>query len=206
MVDFEKRRGISLKQSKILYFVMISKRNVRKRSGKFIRGYEDPSYAIVPDCLVYSHKKYSFTRTPFVPKDITEEFLLGEEVVVLNKDFCGSTGKVIGYTENLKKVRVEINRKPNRIPQAIIQKAKGNDFFWSLGFVARIFNVDLDTILVLIDSLPVDLDRNDPSAQGMPLAIDIGLNYIKRNHKQLVPTLVRLPLESSNITDINLFR
>ena len=77
----------------------------------------------------------------------------------MNKDFCGSKGKVIGYSANNKKVRVEITERLNKIPDTIIQKTKANDFFWSLGFVARIFNIDLDTILIMIDSLQIELNR-----------------------------------------------
>jgi hypothetical protein len=72
----------------------------------------------------------------------------------LSSDFCGYSGTVAGYT-NGNKVRVELTQKLSKIPEAMIQKVKGNDFFWSLGFVCRIFEMDIDGFLTLIDSMPV---------------------------------------------------
>lgn len=56
----------------------------------------------------------------------------------------------------------------------------------------------------LMDSYPVSLDQSLPSAAKMPNSVDIGLNFIKRREKKLVPTLVRLPMDEEYLE--NLFR
>ena len=51
---------------------MISKKNNRKKSGKYVRNYENPEYKVIPNCIVSSNRKYSFTKIPFVPTSIQD--------------------------------------------------------------------------------------------------------------------------------------
>ena len=57
-------------------------------------------------------------------------------------------------------------------------------------------------LMLLMDSLSIHLNSSLPSASKMPNSLDIGLNFIKRKERKLVPTLVRLPLEYETIGNL----
>lgn len=71
-------------------------------------------------------------------------------------------------------------------------------------FVASILQLNTQIVLDMLDSVQVYLDDSQPSAKGMPKALDIGLNLIKRNERKLVPTLARLPNQGVRVD--NLFK
>lgn len=76
MDDLSYKKAILAKESDTLYFVMISKKNKRKKSGKYIRNYENPEYKVVPNCIVSGEKTYSFSKVPYVPVSLSDEFRL----------------------------------------------------------------------------------------------------------------------------------
>jgi hypothetical protein len=55
---------------------MVSKKNKRKKSGKYIRNYENPEYRVIPNCIISGEKTYSFTKVPYVPSSLSDEFRL----------------------------------------------------------------------------------------------------------------------------------
>lgn len=71
--------------------------------------------------------------------------------------------------------------------------------YFSLKFVANILRLDTQIVLDMLDSVQVVLDKSLDSAKGMPEALDIGLNLIRRYEKKLVPTLVRLPNQGAKV-------
>lgn len=70
-------------------------------------------------------KKFQFTKVPFTPKSIRDEFRENEFVVVLNDKYCGYTGRVAGYSTDNKKVRVELTEKMTNFPEKVLNKIKG---------------------------------------------------------------------------------
>jgi hypothetical protein len=75
---------------------------------------------------------------------------------------------------------------------------------FSVKFVANILQINLQILLDVLDSVQVILDDDQVSARGMPKSLDIGLNFIKRNEKKLVPSLARLP--GQGVSTGNLFK
>lgn len=62
--------------------------------------------------------------------------------------------------------------------------------------------LDLQIILDMLDSVQVFIDTDQMSARGMPKTLDIGLNFIKRNEKKLVPSLARLPNQGLRVDNL----
>ena len=120
------QKSIKTDGSDAIYFVIISTYNVRKKFGKFVKCYSNnEEYAVVPSALVSAERKYQYTKTSFIPRNLQDEFRLNERVVVLNEKFCGYSGKVIGWVGE-KKVKVELEQRLQNIPPQIINKVKGN--------------------------------------------------------------------------------
>jgi hypothetical protein len=108
-------------------------------------------------------------------------------------------------------VLVKITDLTPEIPEKILRTINSNhksylatDFYFSVKFVASIMQINLQILLDILDSVQVTLDDDQVSARGMPRALDIGLNFIKRNEKKLVPSLARLPGQGVNTG--NLFK
>ena len=150
--------------------------------------------AIVPGSIVSSFKMYQTTKTHVHFKSIEEEFPMHEEVLVCHSDktMCGARGKVVGYANNGKQVKVRIEEPPRysdqRLSEIIHILSTKTDIFFSLRFAAEILGTKFDQLGTILGSIGVVMPRDSK----LPPSIDIGLNFMSRKDFKVVPNLVRV--------------
>jgi hypothetical protein len=117
----------------------------------------------------------------------------------------------MGYHEQYHEILIKITDPTPEIPEKILRSINSTnepyialDFFFSAKFIANTLKINLQILLDALDSVQVTVNTDYESAMGMPKTLDIGLNFIKRNEKKLVPSLARLP--GQGMTPGNLFK
>lgn len=65
--------------------------------------------------------------------------------------------------------------------------------YFTLKFSAFLAETRSDILLTILDSINILLDRAD-----LPPSIDIGLNFISRQEKKIVPNLVRINFDGAH--------
>ena len=107
-------------------------------------------------------------------------------------------GKVVGYVEN-KRVKVRISDKIKTLDDKTLEKfVHTRDMYFTLKFSAFLAETRADILLTILDSINIILDRAD-----LPPSIDIGLNFISRQEKKIVPNLVRINFDGANANETN---
>lgn len=142
--------------------------------------------------MVSKERLYKQTLTTFKFHSLEEEFSKNEEVIIIcpNPALCGQRARVTGYVLDKQQVKVKLSRRRDfkKEKLEILKVATTEDIFFSIRLVAAIVEIRQDILQTILGSIIIDL----PQESKLPPSIDIGLNFVSRKDRQLVPNLVRI--------------
>jgi hypothetical protein len=125
---------------------------------------------------------------------LEEEFQIDEEVLFTHPDLklCGARGRVVGFSKEHKKVKVQVLQEPrynsSKLSEIVKMLSTKADIFFSLRFAAEILRIPFDQLQTILGTINVVT----PKDSKLPPSIDIGLNLMSRREHKIVPNLVRV--------------
>ena len=139
--------------------------------------------------MVQNIKLWPYFDDVIPPKLNQNEINLGSKVIILkHPTYVGCFGKIIGKTDqNLIKIRV----KASSTNQIVLEKQKDKlKKYLKIKEISKLLKIELQTILIILDSLIVELDPKSDLGEKFGSKLDIGLNLINIEMFQIVPELV----------------
>ena len=158
----------------------------RKNNGDL--AYEIKEF-VVPTQMVQNIKLWPYFDDVLTPKLNQNEIPLGSKVIILkHPTYMGCFGKIIGKGD---KNQIRIRVKASSINQMVFveQKEKQKNYL-HIKEISEMLKIELQTILIILDSLIVELDPKSDLGEKFGKQLDIGLNLINVKMFQIVPELV----------------
>lgn len=115
---------------------------------------------------------------------------LGCKVLILKHNmYQGYLGKIIGTVQN-NKVKIIVHKSSSTTINSIEKHNEKKKSYIPLKLFCKMLNVEISTILIILDSLIVNLSQKSDLFDKFGATIDIGLNIINKDFLRIVPELV----------------
>ena len=161
----------------------------RKNNGDFAC---ETHEFIVPVQFIGKQALWPYFDQVIPPKPKNPVALIGSKALILkHPTFLGYFGKIMGFDEkNPEKLRVKIQKPATFAFVAEENKNPKPKNYMRLNEVCRVLNIEIQTALAILDSLPILLFEDSELCERFGKVIDIGLNLINKHTLKIVPELV----------------